>query len=56
MVELVALSESTVLLANGGETTSLTVLVHGRGDPVDLGVTADLFNKIRVAQVNFRST
>ena len=33
--------DTTGLLAGGGETASLTVLVHGVDDPVDAGVTAD---------------
>jgi len=37
----VATVDTTGLLAGGGETASLTVLVHGVDDPVDAGVTAD---------------
>jgi len=37
----VALVETTRLLAGGGETTSLAVLVDGGDDPVDAGVAAD---------------
>ena len=33
--------DTTGLLAGGGETASLTVLVHRVDDPVDAGVTAD---------------
>ena len=33
--------DTTGLLAGGGETASLTVLVHGVDDPVDAGITAD---------------
>lgn len=36
-----ALAETAVLLALGGEAAGLAVLVHGVGDPVDAGVTAD---------------
>jgi hypothetical protein len=35
------LAETPVLLALGGETTSLAVLVDGVGDPVDSGITTD---------------
>ena len=41
VVVLVALVDTTGLLAGGGETASLTVLVHRVDDPVDAGVTAD---------------
>ena len=41
VVVLVATAETTALLAGGGETTSLAVLVDGLDDPVDTGVTAD---------------
>lgn len=41
VVVLVALVDTTGLLASGGETASLTVLVHRVDDPVDAGVTAD---------------
>lgn len=34
--------EGAYLLADAGKTTGLAALVYGRGDPVDLGVTADL--------------
>jgi hypothetical protein len=37
----VTLSVTTVLLTNGGKTTSLTVLVNGVDDPVDTGITTD---------------
>jgi hypothetical protein len=37
----VATVDTTGLLAGGGETASLTVLVHRVDDPVDAGVTAD---------------
>lgn len=33
--------DTTGLLAGGGKTTSLTVLVHRVDDPVDAGITAD---------------
>ena len=33
--------DTTGLLASGGKTTSLTVLVHRVDDPVDAGITAD---------------
>ena len=35
------LAQTPVLLALGGETSGLAVLVHGVGDPVDSGVSAD---------------
>ena len=35
------LVETTRLLAGGGETTSLAVLVDGVDDPVDAGILAD---------------
>lgn len=41
VVVLVALSETPVPLALGGETPALTVLVDGVGDPVDPGITTD---------------
>lgn len=41
VVVLVALVDTTGLLAGGGKTTSLTVLVDGVDDPVDAGITAD---------------
>lgn len=41
VVETVTLSLSSRLLAGSGETTGLTVLVDGVGDPVDPGITAD---------------
>jgi hypothetical protein len=37
----VTLVDTTGLLAGGGKTASLTVLVHRVDDPVDAGVTAD---------------
>jgi hypothetical protein len=37
----VTLSVTAILLANGGKTTSLTVLVNGVDDPVDAGITTD---------------
>lgn len=37
----VALAQPTAALASRGETTQFTVLVHGPGDPVDLGITTD---------------
>jgi len=39
----VTLAQSTVLLADGGKSAGLTVLVYGLGDPVDLGITANSF-------------
>jgi len=39
----VTLSVTTVLLANGGKTTSFAVLVDGVNDPVDAGITTDGF-------------
>lgn len=41
VVVLVALVDTTGLLAGGGETASLTVLVHRVYDPVDAGITTD---------------
>lgn len=41
MVVAVALSETSALLAGGGETSALTVLVHRLDDPVDARVLAD---------------
>ena len=41
VVELVSTAETTALLAGGGETTSLAVLVDGLDDPVDARVAAD---------------
>jgi hypothetical protein len=37
----VTLSVTAVLLANGGKTTSFTVLVNGVDDPVDASITTD---------------
>jgi hypothetical protein len=41
VVETVTLSLSSRLLAGSGETTGLTVLVDGVGDPVNPGITSD---------------
>lgn len=41
LVVAVALVETTGLLAGGGETASLAVLVNGVDDPVDAGIDAD---------------
>lgn len=41
VVVLGSLAETTVLLALGGETARLAVLVDGIGDPVDTGITTD---------------
>ena len=41
MVVAVALAEATVLLALGGEATSVAALVDRVADPVDAGVAAD---------------
>jgi len=41
VVVAVAFSETTVLLSNAGETTSLPAFVHGLGNPVDPRVPAD---------------
>ena len=41
LVVQVTLAVAAVLLAGGGETTQLTMLVHGLGDPVDTRITAD---------------
>ena len=43
LVELVALAQSTALLAGGGEATALAVLVDGVDDPVDAGIAANGF-------------
>jgi hypothetical protein len=37
----VSLAQSTALLASGGETTALAVLVNGVDDPVDAGIATD---------------
>ena len=41
VVELVSTTKTTALLAGGGETTALAVLVDGLDDPVDTGIAAD---------------
>jgi hypothetical protein len=41
VVVLVATAETTRLLASGGETTALAVLVDRLDDPVDTGIAAD---------------
>jgi hypothetical protein len=41
LVETVSLSVTTVLLANGSETTGFAVLVDGVDDPVDASITTD---------------
>src|SRR4051812_2272850 len=41
LVVFVTLAQSTALLAGGGKTTALAVLVHGVDDPVDAGIAAD---------------
>ena len=41
VVVLVATAETTALLAGGGETTRLAVLVDGVDDPVDAGIATD---------------
>ena len=41
LVVAVALVDTTRLLADGGETASLAVLVDGVADPVDAGILAD---------------
>jgi len=41
LVEAVSLSETTGLLASGGETTRLAVLVNWGNDPVDARIAAD---------------
>lgn len=41
VVVLVTTAETTALLAGGGETARLAVLVDGVDDPVDAGITAD---------------
>jgi len=41
VVVLVSTAETTALLAGGGETTALAVLVDGLDDPVDARIAAD---------------
>jgi len=41
LVVAVALSHTPVLLASGGETAHLTMLVGWRADPVDARITGD---------------
>ena len=41
VVELVSTTKTTALLAGGGETTALAVLVDGLDDPVDARIAAD---------------
>lgn len=41
VVELVALVDTSVLLSSSGETSRLSVLVHGVADPVDSGIVSD---------------
>ena len=41
VVELVSTAKTTALLAGGGETTVLAVLVDGLDDPVDARIAAD---------------
>lgn len=41
MVVLGSLAETSVSLSLGGETSGLSVLVDGVGDPVDSGVSSD---------------
>jgi hypothetical protein len=41
VVVLVSTAETTRLLAGGGESTALAVLVDGLDDPVDTGIAAD---------------
>lgn len=41
LVVTVTLAETTALLAGGGETAALAVLVDGLDDPVDAGIAAD---------------
>lgn len=40
--EAVSLANTTVLLADGGESARFPALVHRSADPVDAGVPADL--------------
>ena len=42
VVVATAFSKTAVLFSDAGETTSLPALVHRLGDPVDLGVAANL--------------
>ena len=41
VVELVSTAEATALLAGGGETTALAVLVNGVDDPANAGIEAN---------------
>lgn len=41
VVELVALVDTSVLLAGGSETSGLSVLVHGVADPVDSSIVSN---------------
>lgn len=41
MVVFASLAETPVPLSLGGETSGLSVLVDGVGDPVDSGITSD---------------
>ena len=41
LVVAVTLAKTTALLAGGGETAALTVLVDGLDDPVDAGIATD---------------
>jgi len=41
LVVSVTLAQSTVLLAGGGESAELSVLVDGLAQPVDAGIVAD---------------
>tara|TARA_R110002003_G_scaffold1926_8_gene23759 strand:+ start:6940 stop:7392 length:453 start_codon:yes stop_codon:yes gene_type:complete len=41
VVVLVSTTKTTALLAGGGKTTALAVLVDGLDDPVDTGIAAD---------------
>ena len=41
LVVSVSLAQTTALLARGGETAALAVLVNGLDDPVDAGIAAD---------------
>lgn len=41
----ISFAQTTILLANGGETTSFTSLVNRVGDPADTRISANLRGK-----------
>jgi len=52
VVELVTLAQTSRLLAGGGETTRLPMLVHRLDDPVDARVATNSF-VLRIDQYHF---